>query len=235
VQKVNGLIFAGLGAGLLGLSSPASATPVTYDVYTGSNSYFSILATNAGNTLVNNGVVPLTMESFVEFDSSALTLPNLEFYNDGSVSLPITGGAFAGDSLQVTDLRVVPGTGYSSTVTSIGSGSYDFTVNTLLATGSWELLNSSDSELASGTINHTISTFNGTFGVSGAAMQNLTLSGMSLGTIDGGNITLTGSVDFNGGVVPLPAPVWLLGSGLLGLLAVGMRRRPEEGSVSHAL
>jgi hypothetical protein len=241
VDRFKGLFLTGLGLALAGVSAGAQASQQTYQVYVGPNSYISILATSAsnGSTLVNNAPISLTSGSFVEFDNSAMQLPSWEFTNSGSVSVPITAGSLSGDSLLISDLTVVPGSPYSSTVATTGTNgsttNYSFTLGALTVTGDWELLNSSNQEVTNGTINHTVSTFNGTFGVSGSAMQSLTLTGISLGAIDNNAINLSGTVNFNGGVVPVPAAAWLLGSGLVGLLLVGVRRRYTEGTLSHAL
>jgi hypothetical protein len=238
-KRIKGYRVAGFAVGLLALSAAAVATPVTYDVVTGTSSNVQLTAVNGNNntTLISDGVVLMTSGSLVEFDPTAMTLPSWEFTNSGSTNLAISGGALNGDSLQVTDLVVVPGSPYSSTVTSTGPNSYNFTLGELQATASWQLLNSSGNPIAgqSGTINHTISTFTGQFELSGVDLQNFTLTGISLGSVsvEGTPVNLTANVEFNGAVVPLPGSLWLLVSALLALLILNhvSRRRAAAPDV----
>jgi hypothetical protein len=221
-----------LGIGLLAAGS-AGATPVTYDVVMGGSSNVDLFATNAntGATLVSGGVLPMTNGSLVEFDSAAQTLPTEDFQDTGPTNIALQG-PLAGDSLQITNFNVAPTTGYSSTVTSTGTNSYNFTVNDVLATGNWVLLNSMGQPVKnqSGSFNHVVATFNGQFATSGDMLENLTLTGISLGqqTIAGTPVNITADVEFNGmQAVPLPPGLWLLASALaaLGLLAVRGRAR----------
>ena len=232
----NAIRLAAFGAGLLGFGAVGTASPVTYDVVTGSSSNIELFASNAnnGNTLLSGGVLPMTGASLVEFDSTALTLPSIDFADTGPTTLALSG-ALSSYSVQVTNLSVVPESPYSSTVTSTGTNSYNFTLGELEASGSWQLIQNSTGNPVSGqsgTFNHTISTFNGQFGISGLDMQNLTLTGISLGqvTIEGTPVNLSADVMFNGiTAVPLPAAFWLLGSGVVGLIsATGRRRRPAS-------
>ena len=233
MEKLNDTLrLAACGAGLCGFASLATASPVTYDVVTGASSNVTLIASNAnnGNTLLSDGVLPMTSASLVEFDPAAMTLPSFDFADSGPTTLGLSG-ALAAYSLEITSLNVAPLSPYSSTVTSTGTNSYNFTLGELAASGNWQLIQNSSGDPVpgqSGTFNHTVSTFTGQFGVSGADLQNLTLTGISLGqvTIEGTPVNLSADVMFNGATaVPLPAGIWLLGSGLAGLLSAGARRR----------
>lgn len=233
VDKWNNTVrLVALGTGLLGFAALAAATPVTYDVVTGSNSVITLIASNAnnGNTLLSNGMLPMTGASLVEFDSSALTLPSIDFADTGPTTLALSG-ALSNYSIQVSALNVAPESPYSSTVTATGANSYNFSLGELDVTGSWQLIQNSTGNPVSGqsgTINHTISTFNGQFAISGLDMQSLTLTGISLGqvTIEGTPVNLSADVTFNGATtVPIPAAFWLLGSGFVGLVSSAGRRR----------
>ncbi len=65
----------------------------------------------------------------------------------------------------------------------------------------------------------------GTGGGSGPAPATLLLSAQSIGTIQSFSGTIT--------TVPVPAAVWLFGSGLLGLAGVARRRGTEKASERH--
>lgn len=228
------------GCGLLAAAA-ASATPITYDLMNASGSNVELFASNAnnGNTLLAGGMLMMTAGSLVEFDPSALTLPQQD-YNDAGPTTLALAGALAGDSLKITNFTVAPTTGYSSAVSSSGANAYNFTSGDLLATGTWQLLNSTGNPVSgqSGSFNHVVPTFNGQFAMSGNELQNLTLTGISLGqvTIEGTPVNVSADVTFTGmQAVPLPTPLGLLGSALLGLAFLAWRQRADGGQSAAGL
>jgi hypothetical protein len=220
------MIAALFGFALLVLAATAGATPITYGVVMGSSSNVELFASNAnnGSTLLSGGILPMTSGSQVQFDPTALTLPS-QIYNDTGPTILALSGALSQDSLEITNFMVQPAGSYTSSVTSTGSNSYNFTSGGLTATGNWQLLNSSGQPITnqSGSFNHTITTFNGQFAMSGDELENLTLTGISLGsvTMESTPVNLSADVTFNGLQAPLPSALWLLGSALAGLALLG--------------
>jgi hypothetical protein len=238
--KQDGPIGFAMRAGIACLATcVVQASPITYDVVTGSSSNLELFASNAntGTTLLSGGVIPMTSGSLIQFDAAALTLPTQDFDDTGPTLLALTG-ALQGDSLEITSFTVMPTTGYTSSVTSTGANSYNFNSSDLLASGNWQLLNSSLQPVTgqSGTINHTITSFNGQFTMSGNMMEDLTLTGISLGqvTIESTPVNLSADVEFTGMAVPLPPAFWLFGSGLLGVLLARGRTTSRNGRFALA-
>jgi len=213
-----------LGASLV-LCASARATPVVYD-WTGGSITVLAVNNNNGNTL-GQGAIPLAAPSQVTFDSGPpVAVPSFEFADPGPSSVTLTGGTLAGDTLTVSSLVVVPATGY----TSGGSGSnpYNVTLNNLWASGAFSVTNGSTT-IASGTFHDTLTaTLTGQVTLSGSgSSESLALNGIALDgvTISGTSVTLKADVIFDGSPVPLPAAIWMLGSGLIAVAGMMRGRR----------
>jgi len=212
-------------AGALSLSAIAHATPVVYD-WTGGS--VTVLAVNSNNgTMLGEGTVPLTTPSEVTFDSGPpVAVPNFEFADTGPSSVMLTGGPLAGDMLTVSNLTVVPATGYTSS--GSGSNPYNVTLNDLWASGAFTVMNGTTT-VASGTFQDTLTaTLTGQISITGAgSSETLALNGIALDAVAIGStpVTIKADVIFDGAPVPLPAALWLLGPGLLGLAGTMRRRR----------
>ncbi len=225
VRKTLTLILAGLS--LAGWTA-ARAAPVTYD-WTGGSVTLSATDTNGTNYLAAGASIPLTSASQVTFDSTAMTIPSFEFADLGPSSLTLAG-PLAGDTLTLSNLAVEPpASGYSSSAT--GTNPYNFTLGPIDATGSYVVTNAADITLASGSFNHANPTLSGQITLGGANSDALTLNGITLGAISvaGTQIIMKGDVTFDGAAVPLPASLWLFGSGLAMLSAGRFLRRRRPG------
>ena len=212
------LTLAGAVVSLFGLAGAIQAAPVTYNFTSGTATL--TLTSSLGSLLAPNSIVLDGTQ--VTFDSTALTVNSFQFVDAGPS--PISGqGVLAGTTLTITNLNIIPGGGYS-TLSASGTNPYNYLVGPVAVSGTYAL---------SGAINQAATPFSsvnpslaGQITLGG--VTNLSLNGITLGTftlpaqLGGGSATLKADVLFNG-VVPVPAAVWLFGSGL-GLLGV-MRRR----------
>ena len=212
------LTLAGAVVSLFGLAGAIQAAPVTYNFTSGTATL--TLTSSLGSLLAPNSIVLDGTQ--VTFDSTALTVNSFQLVDAGPS--PISGqGVLAGTTLTITNLNIIPGGGYS-TLSASGTNPYNYLVGPVAVSGTYAL---------SGAINQAATPFSsvnpslaGQITLGG--VTNLSLNGITLGTftlpaqLGGGSATLKADVLFNG-VVPVPAAVWLFGSGL-GLLGV-MRRR----------
>jgi hypothetical protein len=212
--------------GLLGLSTVAHASPVTYD-FTGGSVTLSAMV-NGVDLLPAGQQIPLTGTQ-VTFDASALQLTSFQFKDAGPTTVALTG-PLAGTSLTLSALNVVPDASYS-TISAAGTNPYNFTVGAIDASGMYSL---------SGLVTRGSTPFSGanpflsgqiTTSAAGSGTDILDLTGITLGvfSVSGKTVTLKGDIVFDGVTpVPLPAAVWLFVSalGLLGLPFIS-RRRPS--------
>jgi len=211
---------------LVGITTRADAATV-YNFTSGS---ITLSANLGGTDLLPPGQqVPLTGTQ-VTFDGTSLNLTSFQFMDSGSTSAALSG-LLTGTTITVSGLNIVPGTGYGALSPTTGTDPYFFTVGPVAASGTYAL---------SGAITRAATAFAGANPVLSGQIttsstmggpDSLDLNGITLGifnvTVSGvtQKVTLKGDIVFNGVTpVPLPAGVWLLGSGL-GLLGVPFMRR----------
>jgi hypothetical protein len=216
---------------LLGSWNAAVASPVTYDWTSGSVTLF---ATTGGPNLLSSpsNVIALTSTSQVTFDSAVPSVTNFLFA-DASSSSTFGATAFSGAAavlnggqMVLSNVTIAPGAGYSSS--GAGTNPYNITMNNLSASGNYQLKNAGGTTLFSGTFSNVVTpTLTGQVLLGGPGANQLALNGISLGAVRIGATDLLVKADvlFNGATpVPLPAGVWLLGSGMAGLMAWRRRR-----------
>ena len=217
------LILAVLVLGVTSAVGTAQASPVTY-AYTSGN--ITITASANGVPLTAPNTTIALSGNQATFDAAALQLTNFQFTTFGSSTIALTG-AFAGEFLTLTNLNVIPGLGYSSFATLVAPGVYTFSATPVNATGAYALNgilgNTASTALDVNTPNLT--------GLIQTAADQFALTGISLGavTVTQGAVktlvTLKADIVFTGATpVPLPAPLWLFGTGL-GLLSLPFVRR----------
>jgi hypothetical protein len=217
------MTLAGAVVSLFGLASAVQAAPVTYNFTSGTAS-LSLTAPLVGSLLAPNSIGLDGTQ--VTFDSTALTVPNFQFVDAGPSG--ITGaGVLAGTTLTLTNLNIIPGVGYGSSAVFVGP-QYNYLVTNVAVSGTYTLsglINQGPTAFSS--LNPSLVGQINLGGVTSLALSGITLGSFtipaSIGPPFGGQVgTLKADILFTG-VVPVPAAVWLFGSGL-GLLGV-MRRR----------
>jgi hypothetical protein len=213
------LTLAGTLVSLFGLASAVQAAPVTYN-FTSGSAVLSLTAPIVGSLLAPNSIGLDGTQ--VTFDATALQVNSFQFVDAGPSNIN-GAGALAGTTLTITNLNIIPGPGYL-TLAASGTNPYNYLVGPIAVSGTYAL---------SGAINQgptAFSSINPSLAgqITLGGVTNLSLNGITLGAftlpsqLGGGTATLKADVLFSG-VVPVPAAVWLFGSGL-GLLGV-MRRR----------
>ena len=213
------LTLAGAVVSLFGLAAAVQAAPVTYNFTSGSATL--TLTAGAVSLLAPASSVALTGTQ-VTFDSAALQVNSFQFADAGPSNIN-GAGPLAGTTLTITNLNIIPGAGYS-TLAASGTNPYNYLVGPVAVSGTYALSGAiTQGPTAFSSVNPSLA---GQITLGG--VTNLSLNGITLGTftlpaaLGGGSASLKADVLFNG-VVPVPAAVWLFGSGL-GLLGV-MRRR----------
>lgn len=224
-----------LGLGTFGLGTIAEAAPVTYQ-YTGGDVVITGLTVDGQQALLNPSPSPsfnLGSGSEATIDTVADTLSFAIAQSSSAFTVALTGTPTAGVNLAGATFTLTNVTADSPSTLSINpqsGGGYTFaSPNGVAITGTYNLANVT---VPKGTYN----SGNVNFGpndqpFTGAATlltsaNTFEMDGVSLGnfTIDGQSVNVTGNVIFDGAPVPLPANVWLLGSGL-GLFGFCARRR----------
>ena len=222
-QIRNSLKLAGAVVSLVGLASAVQAAPVTYN-FTSGSAALSLTAPFVGSLLAPNSIGLDGTQ--VTFDATALQVNSFQFADAGPSNIN-GAGVLAGTTLTITNLNIIPGGGYSSLLVT-GTNPYNYLVGPVAVSGTYTLSGAIiQGPTAFSSINPSVA---GQITLGG--VTNLSLSGITLGTfalpavlgppLAGQIATLKADILFSG-VVPVPAAVWLFGSGL-GLLGV-MRRR----------
>ncbi len=217
------LTRAGAVVSLLGLASAVQAAPVVYS-FTSGSAVLSLTSPLVGSLLAPNSLALDGTQ--VTFDSTALTVPSFQFVDAGPSNIA-GAGVLAGTTLTITNLNIIPGPGYASTAVFVGP-QYNYLVTSVAVSGTYSL----SGAIVQGPTN--FSSINPSLAgqITLGGVTSLSLSGITLGTftipagigppVGGQTGTLKADILFTG-VVPVPAAVWLFGSGL-GLLG-GLRRR----------
>jgi hypothetical protein len=220
MQIKNALTLGVAVVSLLGAAAGLEAAPVTYN-FTSGSATLTLTAPIVGSLLAPASTIGLTGTQ-VTFDATALQVNSFQFDDAGPSNIS-GAGLLAGTTVTITNLNIIPGGGYS-TLSASGTNPYNYLVGPIDVSGSYAL---------SGAINQAATPFSSTNPflagqITLGGTTNLSLNGITLGVftlpaqLGGGSATLKADVLFSG-VVPVPAAVWLFGSGL-GLLGV-LRRR----------
>jgi hypothetical protein len=224
-----GLSFLTLAA----LAAGARASTV-YDVISGSSSVITLQVYSASGTLLASGsnTLPLTAPSEITVNYTGMQIPTFLFEDMGTSTVTLSG-PFSGDSIQVTNATVMPGSPYTSSLTG-SSPNYNYSLGALTGSvSSWAFYQGATLKSSGGATSGT------TAGpLTGALTNNgdgsITLDGIVLGnvTIAGQTDVLKADVTFYGAPVPLPPSIVLLAPALLGLGMVSLRRRaPARNSL----
>ena len=216
------LTLAGAVVSLFGLAGAVQAAPVTYN-FTSGSAVLSLTAPVVGSLLAPNSIALDGTQ--VTFDATALTVNSFQF-NDAGPAAINGAGALGGTTVTITNLNIIPGLGYAST--AVGTNPYNYLVGPVAVSGTYALSGAIvQGPTAFSSVNPSLAGL-----ITLGGVTTLSLSGITLGTftlpaalgppLAGQSATLKADILFTG-VVPVPAAVWLFGSGL-GLLGV-MRRR----------
>jgi len=229
----HGVSFLGLGLAVLAAGAHASTV---YDVIPGSSSYITLQVYSSSGTLLMSGAnsIPLTAPSEMTVDYSGMQIPAFLFEDMGTTTVTLSG-AFSGDSIQLTNAAVTPGSPYSSSLTG-SSPNYNYSLGALDGSvSSWAFYQGTTMVSSGGASSgSTAGPLTGALTINGDS--SITLDGIALGevTIAGQSDVLKADVTFYGSPVPLPPAIALLAPALLGLGMVSLRRRASARTPSRA-
>jgi hypothetical protein len=218
IQMKHGLAAFAL-VSFLGAAAGVEAAPVMYNFSSGTATLS--LTYIGGSLLAPGSTVPLSGTQ-VTLDTAASQITSFQFVDAGPSS--VTGaGLLTGTIITLTNLNIVPGPAYS-TLSFTGTNPYNYTVSPVAVSGTYALSGAiTQAPTAFSSLNPTLSGQITTGGVTTLSLSGITLGVFTLPPALGSqSATLKADILFSG-VVPVPAAVWLFGSGL-GLMGV-MRRR----------
>jgi hypothetical protein len=210
-----------LATGMVGFVAAAAvhAAPVTYVFSSG---FVNLSAVEGSADLLPAGTQINLTGGQVTFDAAALTLPSFQFSDNVPKTIALTG-PLTGENFTLVSLNVFQDATYSSSV--FGTNPYNFSAGGIDASGVYSL---------SGTTSRPNTAFSGTnnllTGQVTLGTDMFQLTGVTLGAFmrNGQMVTLKGDIVFEGAApVPVPAAVWLFGSGLALLSFPLIARRRE--------
>jgi hypothetical protein len=217
-----GLSFLALAA----LVADAHASEV-YDIISGSSSVITLQVFSSSGTLLMSGSnsIPLTAPSEITVDFAGMQIPTFAFEDVGTSTIAFSG-PFSGDSIQLTNATVTPGSPYSSSLTG-SNPNYNYSLGAVQGSvSSWAFFQGTTLKSSGGAISgSTAGPLTGALTINGDS--TITLDGIVLGdvVIGGQTDVIKADVTFAGAPVPLPPSIALLASALLGLGMVSLRRR----------